>query len=68
MRQEQADGVILGCLGMASYGAMLEKELPVKVFDPAFIALAYAEMSVRLGLVHSTAVYPVFQNASHVEL
>ena len=68
VRQEQADGVILGCLGMASYGAMLEKELPVKVFDPAFIALAYAEMSVRLGLVHSTAVYPVFQNASHVEL
>ena len=27
-----------------------------------------AEMSVRLGLVHATAVYPVFRNASHVEL
>jgi len=53
---------------MAGYGEMLEKELPVKVIDPAFIAPAYAEMSVRLGLVHATAVYPVFRNASHVEL
>ena len=68
VREEQADGVILGCLGMAGYGEMLEKELPVKVIDPAFIAPAYAEMSVRLGLVHATAVYPVFRNASHVEL
>ena len=69
VREEQAGhGVILGCLGMAGYGEMLEKELPVKVIDPAFIAPAYAEMSVRLGLVHATAVYPVFRNASHVEL
>lgn len=68
VEEEQADGIILGCLGMASYGGMIERELPVKVFDPAFIALAYAEMCVRIGLRHNTAVYPVFKNVSHVEL
>lgn len=67
-REEQADGVILGCLGMAGYGGKLQQELPVRVFDPAFIALAYAEMCVRIGLRHSPAVYPVFKNESNVEL
>ena len=32
----QADGVILGCLGMAGYGDELERKYPVKVLDPAF--------------------------------
>lgn len=68
VEEEQADGVILGCLGMASYGEMLEQELPVKVLDPAFIALAYAEMCARVGLAHSPAVYPPFTNVSNVEL
>lgn len=68
VRQERADGVILGCLGMAGYGEMLERELPVKVLDPAFIAVAYAELCVRLHLAHIPAVYPPFRNASHVEL
>ena len=36
---EQVDGVILGCLSFAKYGSALEKALPVKVFDPAFISL-----------------------------
>lgn len=67
VRQERADGVILGCLGMAGYGEMLERELPIKVLDPAFIAVAYAEMCARLHLTHIPAVYPPFQNASNVE-
>ena len=66
--QEQIDGVVLGCLGMADYGEMIERELPVKVFDPAFIAVAYAEMCARVGLRHIPAVYPPFQNISNVEL
>lgn len=61
VNNEQIDGVILGCLGMANYGEVLEEELPLKVFDPAFIAVAYAEMSVRLGLAHIPAVYPPFR-------
>lgn len=68
VENEQVDGVILGCLGMANFGEMIEKELPVKVFDPAFIAVAYAEMCARVGLTHIPAVYPQFENKSNVEL
>lgn len=68
VEEDRADGIILGCLGMAGYGKRIESELPVKVIDPAFIAVAYAEMCVRTGLVHTTAAYPVFTNNSHVEL
>lgn len=63
----QADGVILGCLGMAGYGDELERKYPVKVLDPAFIAVAYAEMCVRLGLRHIPARTPLYHE-SNVEL
>lgn len=66
--QDRADGIILGCLGMAGYGKQLEQRLPIKVIDPAFVAVAYAELCVRCGLAHIEAVYPRFTNASHVEL
>ncbi len=68
VEEDRSDGIILGCLGMAGYGRQIEKELPLKVIDPAFVAVAYAEMCARTGLSHITAVYPVFENNSHVEL
>lgn len=68
VEQYGADGVILGCLGMAGYGEQLEETYPVKVLDPAFIAVAYAEMCVRLGLRHIPGQYRPFANESHVEL
>lgn len=68
VEQYQADGIILGCLGMAGYGDELEAKFPVKVLDPAFIALAYAEMCVRLGIRHIPGQYPPFTNGSHVDL
>lgn len=68
VEEDHADGIILGCLSMAGYGEELERQLPIKVIDPAFVAMAYAEMSVRLGLRHIPAVYPPFQNTSHVNL
>ena len=68
VEEDQADGIILGCLGMAGYGAVLEKELPIKIIDPAFVAVAYAELCARLGITHIPAVYPVFTNASNVDL
>lgn len=68
VKDEHIDGVILGCLGMASYGEEIERELPVKVFDPAFIGIAYAEVAARLHLAHIPAVYPHFTNASNVNL
>lgn len=68
VKDEQIDGVILGCLGMASYGKIIESKLPVKVFDPAFIAISYAEMCVRANLCHTHASYPLFENESNVDL
>jgi len=68
VEQYGADGVILGCLGMAGYGEQLEEKYPVKVLDPAFIAVAYAEMCVRLGLRHIPGQYRTFTNDSHVDL
>ena len=68
VEEDRADGIILGCLGMAGYGKQMENELPLKVIDPAFIAVAYAELCVRTGLSHIAAAYPVFENNSHVKL
>lgn len=66
--ESYVDGVILGCLGMAMYSEVLEKNLPVKVYDPAFIAVAYAEMCARLNLKHSECTYPKFMNNSNIDL
>lgn len=63
-----ADGLILGCLGMAGYGDDLERLYPVKVLDPAMLAVAWAEVCVRLGLRHIPSQYRPFTNESHVEL
>ncbi len=68
VEEDHADGIILGCLGMAGYGKKLESELPIKIIDSAFVAVAYAELCVRTNLAHITAMYPVFENNSNVEL
>lgn len=68
VKEDHIDGVILGCLGMADYGQMIESKLPVKVFDPAFIAVAYGEMCARLNIAHTSHSYPVFKNISNVDL
>ncbi|MFR6567573.1 MAG: aspartate/glutamate racemase family protein [Blautia wexlerae] len=63
----QADGVILGCLGMAGYGDELERKYPVRYWIRPY-RVAYAEMCVRLGLRHIPAQYHPFTNESNVEL
>lgn len=68
VREEQVDGVILGCLSFAEYGPKIEQQLPVKVFDPAFLSIAFAEMCVRTGTCHTHASYAKFFNSSHVDL
>lgn len=45
--KENIDAVILGCLGMAQYGSYIKEKLGIKVIDPAFIAVSYAEMCIR---------------------
>lgn len=68
VKEAHADGIILGCLSMAGYGKQLEAELPIKVIDPAFLSIAYAELCARLHLAHVEEVYPKFMNNSNVEI
>lgn len=60
VEEDGSDTLILGCLGMAEYGEVLEKEFAVKVIDPAFLAVAWAELSARLGLIPSRRAYPEY--------
>lgn len=64
VQEDGIDTIVLGCLGMAQYGDRLEKEFDIKVIDPAFLAVAFAELAVRTELVHSTRAYPVYGKRS----
>ncbi len=55
--EDGIDTVVLGCLGMAHYGAELEAEYGITVLDPAFIAVASAESWARLGIRHNRRTY-----------
>lgn len=68
IQEEHIDGVIFGCLSMASYGDKVEKELPIKVLDPAFISVACAEMAARLNLCHTKTTYPKYVNTNNLDL
>lgn len=61
---EHIDTVILGCLGMAQYGDTIEHKYGIKVIDPSFTAVAYAEMSARLSLRHSRKAYPKYRKGN----
>lgn len=67
-REERIDGVVLGCLGMATYGKSVEETLDIKVLDPAFISVAFAEMSARLHLSHTNTTYPRFTNQNNLDI
>lgn len=68
MIDDRVDGFVLGCLGMATYGKSVEKRLRVKVLDPAFISVAFAEMSARLNLSHTETTYPRFVNHNRLDI
>lgn len=54
------DTIILGCLGMAQYGEALEKKYGIKVLDPAFLAVGYAEYAARQNIVPALSVCPQY--------
>lgn len=56
--EDGAHVIVLACLGMAGLGARLQEELGMPVVDPAFVAVAWAEWMVALGLRHSRFSYP----------
>lgn len=53
VQEDGIDTMILGCLGMACYGGYVERACGVRVIDPAFAALAWAEMTARLKMTPS---------------
>ncbi len=53
VEEDGAEVIILGCAGMAGYGAEIEKKLRIKVLDPAAIGLKVAEAMADLKLTHS---------------
>lgn len=61
VEEEGIDTVILGCLGMAQYGELVEQNCGVKVIDPAFLAVAWAELVSRVGLVPSRRSYAAYE-------
>jgi len=57
VEEEEIDTVVLGCLGMAQYGQALEEKYGLRVIDPSFLAVAWAELSARLDLRHGSRSY-----------
>ena len=54
VREDGAEVIVLGCAGLAGHAAALGPALGVPVIDPSPVALATAEMLVRLGLTHGS--------------
>jgi allantoin racemase len=54
-REDGAEVIVLGCAGLAGHAVALGVALGLTVIDPSPVALATAEMLVRLGLTHSGA-------------
>jgi len=50
VREDGAEVIVLGCAGLAGHAAALGTALGVPVIDPSPVALATAEMLVRLHL------------------
>lgn len=61
---DNADAIILGCLGMANYGNEISEELGIPILDPAFIAVTAAEIMAKLHLRHSKNKLPVIKDSS----
>lgn len=57
VEEDRADTLVLDCLGLAEYGDALEQEFGIKVIDPAFLAVVWAEMAARLNLRPSRRSY-----------
>ena len=55
VREDGADVIVLGCAGLAGHAAALGPALGVAVVDPSPVALATAEMIVRLRLASGAA-------------
>ena len=55
VREDGAEVIVLGCAGLAGHAGALDSALGVTVIDPSPVALATAEMLVRLRLTRCGA-------------
>lgn len=58
IREDGAEMIVLGCLGLAGYGLPVQEKYSVPVIDPAFVSVATAELLVRLKIRHSRIAFP----------
>ncbi|MCR4436040.1 MAG: aspartate/glutamate racemase family protein [Clostridiales bacterium] len=58
VQQDHAEVIVLGCLSFAGMAKKVSDALGVPVVDPAFTAVAMAELLVSQGLGHSKISYP----------
>ena len=58
IEEDGADVLLLGSTTMHQAGAYMAANLPAPVVNPGPVAIAMAEMFVRLGLSHSKVAYP----------
>jgi len=61
IEKDRIDTIVLGCLGLAQYGDFLKEKYDIQIIDPAFVAVAYAEMCVKLQLTHNKRNYPKYE-------
>jgi allantoin racemase len=58
LEKDNAEVLVLGCLGTTGMGKTLQERLNVPVIDPAFVSLNFAEMLVKRKITHSKKSYP----------
>jgi allantoin racemase len=61
IKEERADTLILGCLGLAGLGIQVQQELNVPVIDPAFVSVNMAELMIYSKLVHSRLAFLLYR-------
>ena len=58
IKNDGAQAIVFGCLGMMGLARKLSEYLDVPIVDPAFASLAMAESLISMGLSYSKRTYP----------
>jgi len=58
VQEDGAHVLVLGCLGLAGLGRVVQEALGIPVIDPALVSIATAELLIYSNLTHSKIDYP----------
>ncbi len=61
IQEDGAEMIILGCLGLAGYGLLVQEKYSIPVIDPAFVSVGIAELLVKLKIRHSRITFPYIE-------